>query len=230
MSMDQEPSPEEILLRLIKEGKSAKASPPKGQEPLRAEAFAPAPASEMPQIPSCVNKKMTFVLPWRSWSEKFYSDLHVLPKIFLLLSAILAVAIVAQIINDAVQSKRKLDRLWVHASRSESLPKAATSATPAANATPEGLPEKDLFKFAQGAGPVAEKAPARVASLESILSNYVLSGIIGGDKPQAVIEDKRQGKTFFVSEGETLGEMCIVKIEEGKVTVSVGGEQAQLEL
>ena len=231
MPMEQEPSPEEILLRLIKGGKSSKGSGPKSQEPVGD--VTPSPASEPTAArpaPSNVKQRASRAIGWNSFAEKFYADLHLLPRVFLFLSLALALFIVVQIVGDSLQSKRKLERLWKAGSRAELA--LQRPANPVASQTAAGaLPDKDLFKIVDSPGPTLDRALGpRVASLDQILSNYVLSGIVGGDKPQAVIEDKRQGKTYFVSVGDTIGEIRIVKIEEGRVTVAIGDQQAQLEL
>lgn len=226
--MADEISPEEKLLRLIKEGKSpSKPAPERSPEP-----HAPERAASKASSASEPKKKGPGLPPsLRSWTEKFHTDLELLPRIFLGLSLALGALIVYNLISDRVQSRKKLDRLWSagsQAARSEKKFSLFSSAKP----TGATLPEKDLFKFLEEPPPSAPKAaaPARVASLNSILANYTLSGIISDEPPQAVIEDKKQGKTFFLNVGDTLGDIKIVAIEDGKVIVAVGNEQAELNL
>ena len=216
--MEQQPSPEEILLRLIKEGKSSKGTPP---TPV---ACAPAPQSK----PLVARKPPKF----HDLSEKIFTDLDFIPRIFLFLSLALASLILFRVVYDSLRSKQHLNRLWQAGSSMD-----WTKQNPPGAFTPKvidpALPEKDLFKFLDEStisAPSGASSPRRIAKLENILANYVLSGIIGGDQPQAVIEDKKEGKTYFLNVGDTLGDLRIVAITEGKVTVAVGDEQADLNL
>ena len=266
--MEQEPSPEEILLRLIKGGKPAKTSPgvpaqkpeaakepakgvgPEAQTPLsplqQAKSGWPArllrrfssrkdgdgtePQSEQPGR-HVFSPLIGMQSRLTSLREDYFNDLHWISQAFLLLSVGMAGIIVFNVARDRADVHQKLDRIWsagARPARSDARPAALY--TPAANAEP--LPDKDLFKSLEQPPPnsVSGPAPARVASLDQILSNYNLAGIIGGPQPQAIIEDKRQGKTFFLNVGDMLGEIRIVAIKEGKVVIAIGSEQAELDL
>ena len=55
-------------------------------------------------------------------------------------------------------------------------------------------------------------------------------GIVPGDEPQAIIEDKKSGQTFFLKEGEKILNMEIEKISTGKVLLNYDGETITLSL
>ena len=225
--MTDELSPEEKLLRLIK-GEKASPKSAAGEK-------TPAAAARTMDgiVPQASAPKAALAIPYRvqAWTEKLHTELEFLPKIFLGVSLALALLIAFNIINDRVQAHKKLNRLWLAGSHASPTEKTS-SLLSAVKESAVALPDKDLFKFleASPSAPSRTNSPDRVTSLNSLLANYTLSGIIGGDQPQAIIEDKKEGKTFFLNVGDTLGDIRIIAIEEGKVIVAVGNEQAELNL
>jgi len=96
------------------------------------------------------------------------------------------------------------------------------------------------FSFYQGA--MTRKifdAPAEVAAAPDkpqgplpadIIANLNLAGIVAGETPKAVIEDKKAAKSYFLREGESLGEIKVDKIGSGKVVLDLQGEKFELVL
>lgn len=77
---------------------------------------------------------------------------------------------------------------------------------------------------AAGASPAAE-------SLAKTAENFRLAGVITSGGAKAIIEDKKKGATIYVKEGEIFGDnICIEKINNDSVSLSRGGEQAELRL
>lgn len=66
--------------------------------------------------------------------------------------------------------------------------------------------------------------------IEELIGNLALLGIVAGENPQAIIEDKKQQKTFFLREGESAGGILLKKIADGTVTVIYKGEEFNLTL
>ncbi len=62
------------------------------------------------------------------------------------------------------------------------------------------------------------------------IKNLNLVGIIAGDSPQAVIEDKNIQKTFYLNRGEVINGFRVESIEEGKVVLAYKGEKYELHL
>jgi len=62
----------------------------------------------------------------------------------------------------------------------------------------------------------------------SDLNSLQLVGIISGENPQAVIEDKKSQKSFYVSKGQSIGDFQVADILEGKVILSRQGRQYEL--
>jgi len=68
------------------------------------------------------------------------------------------------------------------------------------------------------------------SSLQELIKDLKLVGIVPGDEPQAIIEDKKSGQTFFLKEGEEMQNMKIEKISTGRVLLSYDGETITLSL
>lgn len=73
----------------------------------------------------------------------------------------------------------------------------------------------------QGASPVS------VGNIDA-LKDISLVGIISGENPQAVIEDKKTQKTYYVSKGQFIGEMQVEDIQSGKIIVNYSGQKYEL--
>jgi len=74
--------------------------------------------------------------------------------------------------------------------------------------------------------PLIEEGP----SLSELAKDLVLVGVITGDNPQAIIQDKRTRQTFYVYEGENVLEFKIKKIEKAVVILEHNGETLKLSL
>lgn len=82
-----------------------------------------------------------------------------------------------------------------------------------------------------GNAPVPEAAIPKVATDGTdFIKQINLVGIISGDNPQAVIEDKNTQKTYYVSKGQFIGEIQIEDIQEGKIILNHKGQRFELYL
>jgi hypothetical protein len=66
--------------------------------------------------------------------------------------------------------------------------------------------------------------------LEEVRANLSLIGVIAGDKPQAIIEDKKSGKSYFLYKGSTVGQAKVVDILEDTVIMEYNGQRFELVL
>ncbi len=55
-----------------------------------------------------------------------------------------------------------------------------------------------------------------------------LVGIISGEPPQAVIEDVKTKKTYYVTRGQFIGEFRVDDIQEGKIIINYNGQKYEL--
>ena len=66
------------------------------------------------------------------------------------------------------------------------------------------------------------------AANTDLMKDISLVGIISGENPQAVIEDKKTQKTYYVTKGKFIGEMQVEDIQEGKIIINYGGQKYEL--
>lgn len=97
----------------------------------------------------------------------------------------------------------------------------------------EKVRRKDIFKM----GPKeaiqqqqAARAPAKTATLKIIdaTQHLKLVGISWSRDPDAIIEDTKAMRTFFVKRGHMLGDVRVEAILKDKVVLSYGGEETEL--
>ncbi len=71
--------------------------------------------------------------------------------------------------------------------------------------------------------------PVSAANLD-LIKDLSLVGIVSGDNPQAIIEDKKSQKTYYLMKGQFIGELQLEEIQEGKVILSYNGQRFELYL
>ncbi len=67
-------------------------------------------------------------------------------------------------------------------------------------------------------------------TLEEVSANLSLIGIIAGARPQAIIDDKKSGKSHFLYEGGSIGKAKVKEILEGSVVMEYQGQTFELVL
>lgn len=94
----------------------------------------------------------------------------------------------------------------------------------------EIIGKRQLFKIIAAAeSKEKSKAAPNAASLDAI-KNYSLLGVIGGENPQAIIEDKKTKQTIYLQKGQSLGELKVRDLQDGKIILESGGETAELSI
>ena len=69
-----------------------------------------------------------------------------------------------------------------------------------------------------------------MVSNTDLVKQLNLVGIIAGENPQAVIEDKNTQKTYYLNKGQFLGEIQLEDILEGKIIINHKGQRFELYL
>jgi len=72
------------------------------------------------------------------------------------------------------------------------------------------------------------KSALQAESEANLSEKFSLVGIISGDIPQAVIEDKQAQKTYYLKEGESFSGIKVEQVNEGKVSINYHGRQVEL--
>jgi len=85
---------------------------------------------------------------------------------------------------------------------------------------------RDLFQSSiYSASPSASNASNLGSDITKELS---LLGIVHGDKPQAIIEDQKTKKSYFLNIGDSINGLIVESIGEGKVTLDFNGQKIDL--
>ncbi|MDD2752232.1 MAG: type II secretion system protein N [Candidatus Omnitrophica bacterium] len=80
----------------------------------------------------------------------------------------------------------------------------------------------DLSEGQEGPGAAA------VAAEADSIKDINLLGVVLGDNPQAIIEDKKSQKTIYVNRGQFIGQFQVEEIKEGKVILNYKGQRYEL--
>ena len=91
------------------------------------------------------------------------------------------------------------------------------------------LNKRDIFT-GSGASVLGQGRSNSALSSASIMANLKLLGIISADKPQAIIEDSIEQKSYTVGIGDYLKDLLVEDIGSGKVTFSYKGSRFDLSL
>lgn len=91
----------------------------------------------------------------------------------------------------------------------------------------QGLKNRQIFSSAS-TGQESEKPLGTINA--DLIKDMSLVGIIAGDSPQAIIEDKKAQKTFYVTKGQFIGEFKVEEIQEGKIILKYNGQKFELYL
>ncbi|MBI4436832.1 MAG: hypothetical protein HY590_05435 [Candidatus Omnitrophica bacterium] len=91
----------------------------------------------------------------------------------------------------------------------------------------EDIEKRDIFR---PSFQVAKDIVGGTETLKESVQDLNLLGIVTGKNPQAIIEDKKGGKTHFVNKGDTIGALRVEEIQEERVILNYQGEQLDLTL
>lgn len=92
----------------------------------------------------------------------------------------------------------------------------------------EGIKGKQIFSTVTTSTPDTTLQQAAVNAEK--IKDITLMGVISGDNPQAIIEDKKLQKTFYLNPGQFIGDFKVEEIQEGKVVLSYNGQKYELYL
>jgi type II secretory pathway component PulC len=88
----------------------------------------------------------------------------------------------------------------------------------------DGMSGRQVFKVSTGG---AGESPVGIAGSDSI-RDFSLVGIISGERPQAIIQDNKTQKTYYLNKGQTIAEYMVEDILPDKVILNTGGQRYEL--
>ena len=68
------------------------------------------------------------------------------------------------------------------------------------------------------------------ASIHELIKDYRLKGVVILSEPEAIVEDARTQKSIFVKAGQTLGELTVKEVTEGRIVLTCYGEEAEMKI
>lgn len=219
-NMQENSSPEEKLLELIKRGanpdkigtKDTSPQPPKQEKSV--EEPAPRPKS----IPAVSRKAKT----------RYTKSFSVLNKFLVVLVVCVIVYMVLAYVKNPYKSKTEISSEVEVETGGELL--EDTPASPPISHYVEILGGRQMFKLYEVPKPKPVGPPKPRVTLQQLLAAYTFIGVIFGDVPQAIIEEKRTGQSFYLTAGQYLGEIKIERIERGRITVSYEDEMMDVSI
>ncbi len=72
--------------------------------------------------------------------------------------------------------------------------------------------------------------PGPAIPTPDILGSLNLLGVVSGESPQAIIEDTTAQRTYYINRGQSIGDLKIEDIREGKVIIKRNGERFELRM
>ena len=97
----------------------------------------------------------------------------------------------------------------------------------------EKIGERDIFQMGAaqkvtGADGIQTQMKVTSARILDVAENLKLVGISWSSDPDAIIEDTKETKTFFVKTGQKIGDVKVQAIFKDKVILSYQGEETEL--
>ncbi len=150
-------------------------------------------------------------------------------NIFLLVAiAGLAVYFVSSV-SAALARQRSLKPVTVTVQQATAAAASATALSRLQDATYylERISNRNIFKI--GASKRAQEGnPEAVSKIEELTKGLRLVGISWSEDPDAMVEDTKLNRTFFVKKGQMVGELLVKEITKDKVLMSYQGEEAEI--
>jgi len=85
-----------------------------------------------------------------------------------------------------------------------------------------------VFGLQQDESKNEQGAEVSESQMADILKDLNLLGVVSGAQPQAIIEDKRAQKTYYLNTGQSLGDLRVEAIQENKVILDYKGRRSEL--
>lgn len=223
--MHKDVSPEERLLSIIKGKKDS--VPDEKAAPKETEKSA---EPEMGQLGSFLDNYLSRILKSSFFKNNLFS-----PKIlktFNRYMTIIAVIVLAYLIGDALfvrpssKAKAVISGFSTAAMPVPIVKKPAQIEATTYSYYSNRISGKKIF----GAGSYspAEASEGADAGGEQAGDNLGLVGIIPGNSPQAIIEDKKSQKTYYLMKGQSISDITVEEIVSDKVTIEYRGKRMDM--
>lgn len=212
--MRKDVSPEERLLRLIK-GAKKKEFPKKEEAPPQEAAGA---VVSRPSAEAAKTKSISISLPFKELNTRVLNTALI----------VILIALLAYFLYDLFySSSRKKDMdIFMQSERAPGADEDAAIEVKPYSFYSSAVDGRNIFMPQQ----VEVEEVVTGPTVEEISSTLSLIGIIAGERPQAIIEDKKTGKSHFLYNGGFVGKAKIVDILPDSVIMEYQGQTFELVL
>jgi hypothetical protein len=217
--MDTNISPEEHLLNLIKNGKG-------NIKEVSSEIAKPEIVGATQSQDKALEKKHVFIQVKIKNSKK---------KSFSFVNKILAVLLFFSLVYAALsflypfKEKERMNSATNRAGKETLAENDIAQAQPLSYYS-DSVSKRQMFKIFEAPKPKTVEQQKPKITLQQLLGGYTFVGIIFGDVPQAIVEDKKSGQSFYLTSGQMLGDIKINNVEQGRVSVSLGDETMDINI
>lgn len=90
----------------------------------------------------------------------------------------------------------------------------------------QGIESKQIFRASSAR--LTQESSVTVGA--NLIKDINLLGVISGASPQAIIEDKKSEKTYYVTNGQMIGEFQVEDIGDGKIILNYSGQKFELSI
>ena len=90
------------------------------------------------------------------------------------------------------------------------------------------IKQRNIFRMGAKAGEDKAASAENASKIIELSQDLKLVGISWSDSPDAMIENTKAQRTFFVKKGQMIGELQVKEITRDKVIITYGGEEAEL--
>ena len=126
-------------------------------------------------------------------------------------------------ISDNIYYKRSFEKLSSEASGESVINKVFPAIDVTESELVKETGQRNMFSF------LPPKAEAAVTTeVPTVITDFKLVGILWSDNPQAMIEDKKDQKTYFLKSGEKIKEIMVKEILRDKVVLGSGDREWEL--
>jgi hypothetical protein len=88
----------------------------------------------------------------------------------------------------------------------------------------DGIAGRQVFKIAYA----GNTEPSLSAAGSESIRDFSLVGIISGDNPQAIIQENKTQKTYYLNKGQAIAEYTVEDVLPDKVILNAGGQRYEL--
>lgn len=227
--MKKDYSPEEKLLRLIRS--SGRKPLPKEEKPAGEIQPAEEPASKLGEaavsqgqiaVSSRAAKQISIALPFKLKEV----NTRIINTVFLVILAALLLYFVYDLLYASFyeESEPRIlveDEAAIHKTEKD----AALDIKPYSYYS-SSIEARSIFTPQQ----VEIEPVAAGPTVDEVRANLSLIGIIAGERPQAIIEDRKAGKSYFLYKGGSVGEAKVVDVLDDSVIMEYQGQKFELVL